>query len=239
MRWLLLLAACGRVGFDAAGSGDGGGPPGDGAQGVDSTPSGDGGGGGGVGVPPGVTVVGSAGNGGTMVGVGGGAAGELRVTAVAWNPSSNMDVVSISDSAGDSWKQPFQPIAASNLHFAMFYSIASSASDTITATITPAPSNSAIVVATFAGQGAFLGQSSGEFSGSSTAQVLWFPKIAGLGVVGLASDVDIGASSMTPAGMTQSNAIRLRIYGTTANQNTTVPLAGTGNWTTGGFSFQP
>lgn len=238
MRWLLLLAACGRVGFDAAGSGDGGGPPGDGAQSVDSTPSGDGGGGGGTGIPPGVTVVGSAGNGGTMVGVGGGAAGELRVVSVAWQ-SGSVSTVAITDTAGDTWNQPFGVQTANDLQFAMFYSIASSASNTVTATISPPPSNSAIVVTTFGGQGAFFGQGSGNSSNSSAAQVLWFPKTSGLGVVAVASEVDIGAVNLTPAGSTMANSIRLHVWGTTANTSATIPFTSSGGFDLGELSFQP
>lgn len=229
---LLLVAACGRVGFDAAG--DGG--LSDGSMDASATVDGATGS---VGLPPGVTVVGSVGTAGTMAGAGGASVGDLRVVTFAWKPSANMDSIAIADTAGDDWKQPFAPVTAGTLRFAMFYSIASSSANTVTATIIPAPANSAMVLSTFGGQGAFVGQTSGQATGSGAAQMVWFPKLAGLGVIGLASDVDVGATGLTPAGNTVANAIRIHVYATTANQNVSIPLAMSGDWDIGGFSFQP
>jgi len=228
MRALLLCAAaCGRVGFGATGDG-----------GRLDDASVDGAVGGGIGVPPGVTVVGSVGTAGTMAGVGGGAVGELRVVAVAWQATAQ-GVVAISDTAGDTWNMPFAVQAANGLQLAMFYAIASSPADTITATISPAPSNSAIVIATFAGQGAYLGQGTGTSTHAASAPVIWFPKSAGLGVVAIASDVEIGATGMTPAGATASNAIHLDVFGTTADANTSIPLTASAGYVLGELSFQP
>ncbi len=234
---LLVLAGCGRIGFDPPGGGGDGGGPGS----VDSLGSG----------PGAPTVMGSNGaSSGAMnptTQLTGVRAGDVVIMAVAY--SGAMATIIAMEADGDLAKQVVSQTAANQIHIAMYAVTigADHASETFGAVINPTANEAAIAVVEYGGAGPISGESSAEFSGSSTAQYSFlFAQAGSLAVAGLAAGAaDTGASpGFTKRISVPGSLIRTLLIGDTAiaqggSASASVTLASATDWAMGAIALPP